>query len=60
MSRRGRSDLIIFDNAPQFKSASTVLDKQRRQVFKDKNVLSYVSMEGIKWSFTTALATWHL
>ena len=44
--------------APQFKLTKTTLDKQWRQVFKDKDVLNYVSTEGIKWSFTTALAPW--
>ena len=58
VSRRGRPDSIISDNAPQFKLTKTTLDKQWRQVFKDKGVLNYVSTEGIKWSFTTALAPW--
>ena len=43
---------------PQFKLTKTTLDKQWRQVFKEKDVLNYVSTEGIKWSFTTALAPW--
>ena len=58
VSRRGRPDLIISDNAPQFRLTNTVLDKQWRQVFKNKDVLNYISMEGIKWNFTTALAPW--
>ena len=58
MSGRSTSNLIISDNAPQFKLVSTVLDKQWREIFKDKDVLHYLSMEGIKWSFNTALAPW--
>ena len=58
VSRRGRPDLIISDNAPQFRLTNTVLDKQWRQVFKNKDVLNYIFMEGIKWNFTTALAPW--
>ena len=55
VSRRGKPDSIISDNAPQFKLTSTVLSKQWRDVFVDKEVLSYVAAEGIKWNFTTAL-----
>ena len=55
VSQRGKPDSIISDNAPQFK---TVLSKQWRDVFVDKKILSYVAAEGIKWSFTTALAPW--
>ena len=39
MSRRDTPDLIISDNAPQFKLVSTVLDKQWRKIFKDKDAL---------------------
>ena len=58
ISRRGKPDLIISDNAPQFKLTNTVLNQQWRKVFVDKDVLSYVAVEGIKWNFTTALAPW--
>ena len=58
VSRRGKPDSIISDNAPQFKLTNTVLSKQWRDVFVDKEVLSYVEAEGIKWNFTTALAPW--
>ena len=55
---RGKPDLIISDNAPQFKLTNTVLSEQCRKFFVDKDVLSYVAVEGIKWNFTTALAPW--
>lgn len=58
VSRRGKPDLIISDNAPQFKLVNTALNKQWRQMFIDREVLNYVAMEGIKWSYTTALAPW--
>ena len=58
VSRRGRPELIISDNAPQFKLTSSALNKQWKQVFYDKDVLNYVTMSGIRWSFTTALAPW--
>ena len=50
--------MIISNNAPQFRLKKTTLDEQRRHVFKNEDVLDYVSLEGIKWSFTTALAPW--
>ena len=58
ISRRGKPDSIISDNAPQFKLTNTVLNQQWRTVFTDQSLLSYVSSEGIRWSFTTALAPW--
>ena len=58
VSRRGRPELIISDNAPQFKLTSSALNKQWKQVFYDKDVLNYVAMSGIRWNFTTALAPW--
>jgi len=50
--------LIISDNAPQFKLTSTALKIQWRQIFQDKDVLSYISSQEIKWNFTTALPPW--
>ena len=58
VSRRGKPELIISDNAPQFKLTSTALNKQWRKVFHDEDVLNYVAMNGIRWNFTTALAPW--
>ena len=58
VSWRGKPDLIISDNATQFKLTTTALCKQWRNVFIDKEVLSYVAVEGIKWNFATVLATW--
>ena len=58
VSQREKPDSIISDNAPQFKLTSTALSKQWRNVFIDKEVLSYVAVDGTKWNFTTALAPW--
>ena len=60
VSQRGKPDSIISDNAPQFKLTiySTVLSKQWRNVFIDKEALSYIATEGMKWNFTTALVPW--
>ena len=54
VARRGR----ISDNAAQFKLVKTVIDKQWRQLFINKKVITYFSDKGIKWQFTTALAPW--
>ena len=57
-ARRGRPELIISDNAAQFKLVKTVIDKQWRQLSIDEKVITYFSDKGIKWQFTTALAPW--
>ena len=58
MSRRGKPDSVISDNAPQFKLVNTTLNQQWRQMLTDREVLNYMAIEGIKWSYTTALAPW--
>ena len=58
IARRGRLELIISDNAAQFKLVKTVIDEQWRQLTLDENLVSYLSNNGIKWKFTTALAPW--
>ena len=58
ISRRGRSEIIISDNAPQFKLVKTVLDQQWNKIFRSEEVLSFYSDEGITWKYTTALALW--
>ena len=58
IARRGRPELIISDNAAQFKLVKTVIDEQWRELPLDENLVSYLSNSGIKWKFTTALAPW--
>ena len=58
MARRGKPDLVILDNAPQFKLVSTAVTQQWRTAFKDEVVLDCMSTEGIKWNFMTTLAPW--
>ena len=58
MARRGRPELIISDNAAQFKLVKTVIDKQWKQLCLGEEVVSYFSDKGIGWKFTTALAPW--
>ena len=58
VARRGRPELIISDNATQFKLVKTVIDKQWRQLSTDEKVMTYFCDKGIKWQFTTTLAPW--
>ena len=58
IARRGRPQVVVSDNAPQFRLAKTVLDKRWSDVFKDEEVLSFFANEGITWKFTVALAPW--
>ena len=58
MGRRGRPDMIISDNAAQFKLVKNVVDKQWRELTLDEELLSYLSNNGIRWQFTTALVPW--
>ena len=56
--KRGRPELIISDNAAQFKLVKTAIDEQWRQLTLDKELVSYLSNNGIKWQFITALSPW--
>ena len=58
VSRGGKRDVIISDNAPQYKPVCTVVDREWRKVLKDKEVMNYISAEGIKLKYTTALVPW--
>ena len=50
--------MIISDNIPKFELVRTIADREWRKVFKDKEVMSYISAEGIKWKYTIAFAPW--
>ena len=41
IARRGRPEVIISDNTPQFKLVKTVLDQQWSRVFRSEEVLSF-------------------
>ena len=58
VARRGKPQLIICDNAPQFKVVKTAVDRQWQQLMVDEDVRQYVSESGVRWQFTTALAPW--
>ena len=58
IARRGRPELIISNNAAQFKLVKTAIDEQWRQLTLDEELVSYLSNNGIKWQFSTALSPW--
>ena len=58
VARRGKPQLIISDNAPQFKVVKVAIDKQWKHVMQDEDVRHYIKEGGIKWQFTTALSPW--
>ena len=58
ISRRGKPDEIILDNASQFKVVKTVIDFSWKHVVEDEEVCNYVSSRGIRWSFITEFAPW--
>ena len=58
VARRGKPQLIISDNAPQFKVVKLAIDKQWKQVMLNKEVRHDIKEGGIKWQFTIALSPW--
>ena len=58
ISQRGAPVEITSDNALTFKSASTALELIWKNVTKHEDIQSYVSSEGIKWSFIVEMAPW--
>ena len=58
IARRGKPQLIISDNAPQFKVVKTAIDRQWKQLMLDEELRHYITERGIKWQFTTTLAPW--
>ena len=51
VARRGKSDKIISDNAPQFKVTKNAIDLAWENVVGDPDVISYINERGINWSF---------
>ena len=58
VSHRNKPDVIISDNALQYRLVLTVVDREWRKVFGGKEVMNYISAEGIKWKYTIVLVTW--
>ena len=47
-ARRGNPQLIISDNAPQFKVVKTAVGRQWKQLMLDEEVRHYITEGGIK------------
>ncbi len=58
ISRRGKPDLVLSDNAPQFKLANQVLDKAWSETLQHDDVVAYCANRKINWRFTVAYAPW--
>ena len=56
ISRQGTPQLIVSDNAQQFKCASTTLHKAWRDVVTDEKVCDFSTKCYIKWRFIVELA----
>ena len=58
ISRRGNSDQITLDNAPNFKATKNAVDMALEKVLNVPSVHSYLSDLRIKWSFIIELSLW--
>ena len=58
VARRGKSDKIISDNAPQFKVTKNAIDFAWENVVGDPDVISYINERGINWSFIIEFWPW--
>ena len=60
IASRGNPSEIISDNAAQFKLSKSTIDDACQKVIKDPSVQSYISNQGIKWSFPHIASTTNL
>ncbi|MEM7375552.1 MAG: DUF1759 domain-containing protein [Bacteroidota bacterium] len=58
VSRRGVPELIISDNAAQFRLVKILGDAAWPRVPQDAQINSYLSSNKIRWKFITELAPW--
>ena len=58
IARRGTPRQIVSDNAKQFKTASTVLNKAWSEALTSSEVQDYAVNQGIQWRFIVNLAPW--
>ncbi|XP_065182125.1 uncharacterized protein LOC135812837 [Sycon ciliatum] len=57
-ARRGVPELLLSDNASQFRLAATTFDIGWREVLKDESLQQYLSSRQVQWRFTTECAPW--
>ncbi|XP_065191904.1 uncharacterized protein LOC135822994 [Sycon ciliatum] len=58
VARRGTPELVVSDNAPQFKLAKSALDIAWSNIVVDTSVTSYISRHQIQWHFIVANSPW--
>ncbi len=58
VSRYGKPEMLISDNATQLKLAKSTLDKAWNNVIHDPETQSYVASQGISWKFIVQFAPW--
>lgn len=58
VSRRGKPEEIILDNAAQFKVTRDVVNISWKNLIQDELVYSYTAMNEIRWRFITEFAPW--
>ena len=58
IARQGNPSEIISDNAAQFKLSKSTTDDAWQKVIKDQSLQSYISNQGIKWSFIIEVSPW--
>ena len=54
----GKPDIIVSDNAKQFRMADRVLTKMWLDVMKSDDVQTYAVNQAIEWKFITELSPW--
>jgi len=58
IARRGVPKQILSDNAKQFKTARSVLNKMWSDVVRSNDVIEFSATRGIEWKFIVNLAPW--
>uniref|UniRef100_A0AC35FD49 Integrase catalytic domain-containing protein n=1 Tax=Panagrolaimus sp. PS1159 TaxID=55785 RepID=A0AC35FD49_9BILA len=58
LSRRGIPHYVLSDNAKQFKTTATALDKIWAESIQDKEAINFFNENGITWDFITERAPW--
>ena len=57
-ARRGTPELVVTDNAPQFKVAHDTMDLAWKDVVHADEVLSYASSNAIHWQLIFEVSPW--